>query len=185
MFDVIKTVLIKTAINTKRRMHEVTCYFSGVSMCNQLKCWVHYALDQTRPLLRLASNSWTYREWPHRNVSYSTDCIGTGCWLRSLAAFCGAADNISDWTVKFFSLNIFQLSFIPVAGNCRFLLFVCSSPVLIGCLEFNFPRSFPSDHILITSTGITIFQSSVSILWPCRLSVSCYGLILTMYLQYK
>jgi hypothetical protein len=44
--------------------------------------------------------------------------------LLSLAAFCGAADNICDWTVKIFSLGSFQHTFVHVAVNFVLLLFI-------------------------------------------------------------
>jgi hypothetical protein len=54
-------------------MYKVTCYFSWVSMCNQLKCWLHYALDQTFYVL-LSARSYAWRRIPERTAS---DLIAT------------------------------------------------------------------------------------------------------------
>jgi hypothetical protein len=49
-----KTSLTETAVNANQRMREVTCYCSGVSMWNQLKCWVQNAIEQTFYLIFVA-----------------------------------------------------------------------------------------------------------------------------------
>jgi hypothetical protein len=166
---VIKTLLIKTAISAKRRMCEVTCYFSGVSMWNQLK-WLHYALHQTFYIL-LSARSYAWRRIPERTASdliatfpvaqiVSTLVAGYSHLLPSVEQQIISENGLWKFFLLTFSSIVFFLSRVIAYVYCL----VCSFAVMIGCLEFNFPHGFPSDHILITSTGITIFQSSVSIL---------------------
>jgi hypothetical protein len=145
---VIKTLLIKTAINAKQPMHEVTIYFSGVSLWNQLKCWVPYALDQTFYVL-LPTRFYAWRGIPERTATHLIATFPVAQIISALVAgyshYLPSVEQqiISETGLWNFSLSTFSsLVFFLSRFIAYFYCVVCSSPVLIGCLEFNFPRSF-------------------------------------------